>query len=354
MSILVNLLLDKKRDPEQEYTLHLFEYCNLRCGFCWQDHKNLQGLSDIVDKLIPIEDWLKTETKKSVVFNVMGGEVFAPEIFDNTLLQSYKDLSLGIKQLCDRYNKTVKINWVSNLVTNRYDEIDELFNYSASIDLPTSLVTSYDTKGRFNVNDFIQFKRSMEYFGDRVECISMLLSLPNINHILKDTDPYFKQLYDEGKYIYFDYYMPDESAISQSPSDALLLELFQHLILKYPNVDPIRSWIKNTSNYASCRTSKLVNPDGTRCHCGQLVQDEKSIKFYTSKIELMDNTGIENSFLEKYNCSSCEYLERCGLGCFMQHDYKFREELDECVYKKTFRFIDEKKLHYISKSSERH
>ena len=36
-------LLEKKRDPEQEYTIHLFEYCNLRCSFCWQDHENRIG-----------------------------------------------------------------------------------------------------------------------------------------------------------------------------------------------------------------------------------------------------------------------------------------------------------------------
>ncbi len=27
-------LIDPKRDPEQEYTIHLFEFCNLSCSFC--------------------------------------------------------------------------------------------------------------------------------------------------------------------------------------------------------------------------------------------------------------------------------------------------------------------------------
>lgn len=337
---LINLLLDNKRDPEQEYTLHLFEYCNLRCGFCWQDHENRVGIDAVVDKLAPIEEWLKTERRETVVFNAMGGEVFAPEIFNQELLEAYKTLSLGIRDLCIKYNKKGKVNWVTNLVTNKYKEIDELCEYSASINLPAHIVTSYDTRGRFNVNDFMQFKRSMEYFGDRVQCISMLLSIPNIKYLLTDNDAYFKKMYNEGKYIYFDYYMPDETAQSQSPSDALLYEVFTFLAKNYPNVDPIRSWIANRENYASCRTSKLVMPDGTRCQCGNLVQDEKSIKMYSSKIEIRDNTAIENSFLEKYNCASCEYHARCSMGCFMQHDYKFREELDECVYKKTFRFLD--------------
>jgi radical SAM protein with 4Fe4S-binding SPASM domain len=336
-----DLILERKRDPEQEYTLHLFEYCNLRCSFCWQDHENRVGLSNIVDKLEPIEKFLQNETRDSVVFNAMGGEVFAPEIFDDFLLDQYKQLSLGILNLATKYNKQVKINWVSNLVTNKIKEIEELFDYSKQIGLHSELVTSYDPRGRFNVNDFISFKKNMEYFGKRVTCISMLLNSPNIDYILKDKDPYFKYLYNEGFYIYFDYYMPDESADFQAPTDSQLRDVFKHFIDKYPRVHPISDWIENEKNYASCRSSKLVLADGTMCQCGNLVQDEKVIKFYSSKIQKMDNSEIEDKFLEKYDCVSCEYLDRCSFSCFMQHDYKFREELDECVYKITHRYIDD-------------
>jgi radical SAM protein with 4Fe4S-binding SPASM domain len=230
---------------------------------------------------------------------------------------------------------------VSNLVTNKIKEIEELFDYSNKIGLHAELVTSYDPRGRFNVNDFISFKKNMEYFGKRVTCISMLLNSPNIDYILKDKDPYFKYLYNEGFYIYFDYYMPDESADFQAPTDSQLKDVFKHFIDKYPRVHPISDWIENEKNYASCRSSKLVLADGTMCQCGNLVQDEKVIKFYSSKIQKMDNSEIEDKFLEKYDCVSCEYLDRCSFSCFMQHDYKFREELDECVYKITHRYIDD-------------
>ena len=334
-------IIDRKRDPEQEYTLHLFEYCNLRCSFCWQDHENRVGLDTITEKLKPIEEFLKTEPRESVVFNAMGGEVFAPEIFDLNLLFQYKELIAGIKTLSIKYNKKVKINWVTNLVTDKIALIESLLSFSESYGVESQLVTSYDPRGRFNINDFLVFKKNMEYFGKRITCISMLLNSPNIDYILKDKDSYFKKLYDEGYYIYFDYYMPDESADFQAPTDSQLRDVFKHLIDKYPNVHPIADWINNDKNYASCRTSKLVLADGTMCNCGNLVQDEKVIKFYSSKIEKMDNSAIENRFLEKYNCASCEYLDRCTLGCFMQHDYKFREELDECVYKITHRYIDD-------------
>ena len=137
----------------------------------------------------------------------------------------------------------------------------------------------------------------------------------------------------------------------QAPTDQQLVNVFKHLIDNYPNVHPIKDWIHNETNYASCRTSKLVLADGTMCNCGNLVQEEKVIKFYSSKIQKMDNSEIENKFLEKYDCVSCEYLDRCSFGCFMQHDYKFREELDECIYKITHRYIDDVRLRGRTSSS---
>lgn len=339
-----NILLEKKRDFEQEYTLHLFEYCNLTCAFCWQDHDAKIGIDTIINKLEPIEKFLQKERRNPLVFNAMGGEVFAPEIFTEEVLQAYKDLSIGIKKLCDQYGKNFKINWVTNLVTDKYEYIDDLLKFSEENGIEANIVTSYDPRGRFNKKSFETFKRSMEYYGDKVLCISMLLSKPNVEHILKYSDPYFDELYNSGKYIYFDYYMPDHSAQYQFVSDTLLYQFFKFLIDKYPNVDPVKSWIENDFNYLTCRTSKLVLADGTMCLCGNLVQDDKSIKQYKSKIEKKDNSGIENNFINKYNCLSCEYFSRCGMGCFMRHDYKFMEELDECVYKLTHRYIDDVRL----------
>ena len=77
-----DFIIERKRDTEQEYTIHLFEYCNLRCSFCWQDHENEIGIDTVIEKLIPIEKFLQSETRHSVIFNVMGGEIFASKIFN--------------------------------------------------------------------------------------------------------------------------------------------------------------------------------------------------------------------------------------------------------------------------------
>ena len=48
---LVDFILRDKRDKQQEYTIHLFEFCNLSCPFCWQDHDNIVGIDTVLDKL---------------------------------------------------------------------------------------------------------------------------------------------------------------------------------------------------------------------------------------------------------------------------------------------------------------
>jgi len=334
-------LIDPKRDPEQEYTIHLFEFCNLSCSFCWQNHQDKIGLDTVLNKLEPIEKFISKENKNKVTLNLMGGEVFAPTIYTKELNEAYKQLSLGVQKISEKYKKTCSLNWVTNLVTDKLDLIEDLLKYSKDNNISARVTTSYDPRGRFNPKQFEIFKKNVDYFGNRVTCFSCLLTKPNIEYYLKEGDEYFDYLYNNGKYIYFDYYMPDEHAKFNMPSDELLLKFFKYCVDKYPNVHPIKDWIFNKKNYSSCRVSKLVLADGTLCLCGNLVQDTKSLSMYKSPIKPRDNSIIENKFLEKYNCVSCEFLERCTLGCFMNHDYKYREELNECVYKLTHRYIED-------------
>jgi sulfatase maturation enzyme AslB (radical SAM superfamily) len=344
-------VIEPKRDPQQEYTIHLFEFCNLRCAFCWQDHENLVGIDTVLEKLEPIEKFLQKETRKKVVFNIMGGEIFADKIYTEKLNDAYFQLAQGIKDLAIQYNVEASINWVSNLVTDKTDQIFDLLKKVKGIGVKTQLVTSYDPAGRFNKNDFVIFQRNLETFKDEVEGVGILLTRANIARWLGNNDWFLDKLYNDGFYIYADYYMPDKHAKHSMPTDTDLFEVFKHFINKYPKIDPINSWIENDFNYATCRTSKLVLQDNTMCLCGNLVQDIQDSSQYSSPIKPMDNSIIENKFIEKYDCISCEYYRRCGLGCFMNRDYKFRDELDECVYKLTHRYIEDVRLHVPFESS---
>lgn len=344
MTTLIDLLLEKKRDRTQEISIYFFENCNLRCAFCWQDHESSQGLDSVREKVTAIEQYFKEEKRDAVSFAMMGGELFADKIFDQKLLSDFKYVTNCIKELSVKYNKNVTISWVTNLVTTKLNMIRELLVYGRSLDIKVELATSYDFAGRFNINQFLQFKTNVELMWDEINTFSLTMTRANCQYFLTKQDSYFDYLYNRGAYFYFDFYMPDEAADRQCPSDTLLLEVFKKGITQYPNIDPWKSWLRNNNNYASCRSSRMINPDNSRSNCGAMVmaQNETAAdKVYQVKLHNKSNAVIENHFLEKYNCIQCEYVERCSFGCFMQHaSTKFTEELDDCVYRKTFQFIE--------------
>lgn len=336
-----DLLLERKRDPEQEYTLHLFEYCNLSCQFCWQDHSAIEGIDSVPEKIKPIFELLDNEIRSSVAFNIMGGEIFADEVFLK-LYDQYLDLAKALKWKCDQRNIKLKINWVTNLVNSYPEKVKELLDTCNQLGILSSISTSYDPKGRFNKSQFEIFKNNLYSLKPYIGTVSWLITKTNINYIVNKNDIFFDQLYRDNFYIYFDYYMPDRNWEHSAPSDEDMYSLFLYCIDNYPKVQPIQGWIENDFNFASCRTSKLVIQDGTKCQCGNLVQDEEDLDPYTSKILSNDNKEIEEWFLQKYNCIECSYLSKCSFGCFMERNNKYIERMDECVFKATFDYIDSK------------
>lgn len=337
-----DFILERKRDVEQEYTIHLFEYCNLSCQFCWQDHNDIRGL-DTVRSLVPkLRNMVSRDTRNKIILNFMGGEIFAPKIFTLKMLEDYRYIIDNVRMWQAEMDKTIKVNWVTNLVfpEEQRNYVDLLLDYGKSLGVYTRLTTSYDSMGRFNRGDLAQWRTNIEHFGKKVEGVSMLLSGPNIRNLIKDRDEVFKWLYQEGFYIYFDYYMPDKTADYQAPTDQELYDALIFLIDRYPKTHPVADWLNNAKNFASCRSSKLLLWDGTECMCGNLVQEEKSIKFYRTKIKTNDNSEIEENFLKKYDCVSCKWLDRCSFGCFMQHDNKYREEFPDCVYARVLDYAE--------------
>ena len=241
---MMDVFLRDKRDDEQEYTLHLFTYCNLSCGFCWQDHDSLVGVDDVMGKLPAIERLLDREWKSSVVFNIMGGEVFAPEIFTEELMETYLAFSEAIVERAQARGIEVTLNWVSNMVLAAPERLERFLARSEAIDCAVTLTTSYDPRGRFNREQFATFKTMVERFGpEKIKTIALVLTKPNIRYFLKDQDAFFQWAYAQGFKIYFDYLMPDAKT-NDVPSDHDLFAMFKFLIDRYPRCEPISGWQK--------------------------------------------------------------------------------------------------------------
>jgi radical SAM protein with 4Fe4S-binding SPASM domain len=337
MSNLAQLVLTRKRDVNQEYTLHLFEKCNLTCGFCWQDHTAAIGIDTVVEKAAIACGMVDKDSHPAFTFNIMGGEIFDDSIFNDKLTQDYIELVKIIHAHVVAKGKRAHFNLVTNLVTEQPDRVESMINTMRDFGASVELCTSYDAKGRFNKQQLALFKQNVERLRPYITCVSMLLTKPVINNLVADRDEYFKYLYEQGFYIYFDYYSPAEDHMVMAPSDKDLLRAFYYLVDNYPNVHPIKEWINNTNNYMSCRTSQLILPDGTTCTCGNLVADNSHvITFFKAPISRNDNDAIEDSFINQWNCIECEYFNRCTLGCFTQHAFAKRGQMKECPFKLTF------------------
>ena len=122
-------------------------------------------------------------------------------------------------------------------------------------------------------------------------------------------------------------------------SDKELKDFFMYVVDHFPGSFPVSDWISKNANKMSCRTSNVVTPSGEIGKC-RLQVSESIISEFNSEVDLKSNANMEKSFIEKYNCLECEFFQRCSLGCFLQEDYKDYNQLDECMMKSIYSYIE--------------
>lgn len=327
-------ILEQKRNTVQEISLHLFEKCNMSCVFCWQDHDSMVGVDSILSKTQIVNEFVARSSYKEFVVNLMGGELFDPDIFSDTLADQYAQVCLEIHTHAAALNKAMLINVVTNLVTDTPEVISQFMDRIRSLGINAELTTSYDAKGRFNRNQFEVFKRNVEILRSYIAGIGVVLTKPSIKQMVAQEDAYMRYLYDQGFPLYFDFYQPGADYATMAPSDVDLLEVFYHLIERFPNAQPINQWIRGGDNKMSCRSTFVVHPDGRTGSCGTFVQPSSTIvTFFKTPVNHVSNQQMEDKLIAQRNCIECEYFKRCTVGCFLLHDFTERTQLPECVFK---------------------
>lgn len=331
-------IIENKRGAEGEFFVNLFEWCNLACPFCWQDHDKWDGVETIVDRAYDIIDRVSKDHRKFFIINLMGGELFADEVPDSV----FDDYLIMINELKKEWkkfpDKTFHINWVTNLVFDNTDRLKKFLNRLETDGIKPQLTTSFDFSGRFNSVTKKAFEKNIYELREYLGTISVVLTRPNIERFIQTKDPLFEKLYNDGFYFYFDYYSPEKNYARMAPSDKTLQDGLIYLSKHYPKVWPINGWINNDINEMTCRGSMIIDNSGYRGQCRSLLTDSVSGKM-RSTVDLDNNESMEKEFINKYNCVECEFYNRCGMGCFLQHDFKGKEELEECLYKEVFRKI---------------
>lgn len=340
---LVSHIIQKKIPKDAEIELSLFQACNLRCSFCWQDHDDKEGLDSIRHKAVPIKEFLGTNPSPKTTICMMGGELFQ-DGQDPSLFDQYFDLCADVTEHAKTIGKQVRFTLVTNMIWRDRAPVEALLNRLVAAGVAVGFSTSLDFHGRPVKHDpKTQWYSNVTYFKEYIDTINMVLTRPAIKRFVEGDTAFFKQLYDEGFPLSFDYYTPETNAFLLVPSDKEILDILLKIAREFPNVSPMRQWIDQEYNSMTCMGPNKITilPSGRIVTCRQLKYDPKD---FLNPVFYESNANLILQSLTKKECLTCPYFARCGFSCFVMEDHKYfasRQELPECLYKVMFREIDD-------------
>jgi hypothetical protein len=339
MSEFLKHVLKEKLPESTEIELHLFEFCNLSCSFCGQDHDSTEGMSTITEKSEQVIDFMKKSGMKSHIVNIMGGEIFNDSVPDSVFVQ-YKQFYQIINQWCVDNNHKVRFNWVTNLIFLKNQRVFDLITEMRQIGDNAFISTSYDFAGRgFDINRSIQYKRNLEMFGDWITVIGFVLTKPAIRKIMTKSDKYFEHLYQNYN-LYFDYYVPELSAEKMMPSEQEMLDCMSYVAEKYPNIYPVKDLIENERNKMTCYSMNktTILPSGKEVTCRYMDYEDGD---FINEVDYTSNHNIIQAHLDRNMCLGCKWFDRCSFRCFVQEDWAKLERTNDCLFREFFNRMDE-------------
>jgi hypothetical protein len=276
--------------------------------------------------------------KRSTDFkiHVMGGELFQDRWIENGFLDIYSDFISLIRSKVIK-TKFPDFNFITNLV---FEKTEEVYSFLEKNSLLLSI--SYDSKGRFNPDQFIVFQKNVERFKDKIRMVSCVATSQNIRALISGNDKYFSYLYNHFPCDWDSLIPAVKGAQHMMPSETLLLEFYKHLVDHYPECINISYFTgEEFHNRMSCTrgNSFTILPDNTSpkgCSGVLYLKDPSSNDLFSG--------SIVEKFLQNYNCFECEFFKKCPFTCFIKNDYsKIERDLGECVFKETFKYVESKK-----------
>jgi hypothetical protein len=321
--------LHDKRPSTGEIIVILFEYCDLSCLFCNQDHDSVFGIDSIANKIEEIKlsiDTLLLKGKKEFSIHLMGGELFSDEL-DDKVFRDYENLTEQIRHYCDSKNVPVNVSFVTNFVWTKKDRVKSFLDKTG-----VEVMSSYDPAGRFNPKTFEVFKENIQEFKDYVTTVSVVITKPTIDKFVKNQAPFFQYLYDNFE-VFFDYYGPEKNQAFLMPKDVEVRDFMKFMADNWPKTIPIRDFFSKTKGKMTCMDTYTIMPSGKWGGCGQFEHLDKVIP-----IKLV----TEQEWLDSYDCFNCEHFQRCSLGCFMSNHVNNMRTQKECWMKEVYDYVDTK------------
>ena len=348
------------REPEYcEIVLYLFEKCNLRCEFCFQDHEHAQ-VNETYIKSLPhaafalMSKELKAHpTIKSFDIRMLGGEIFSDDLPDS-LLELYGEVVEQIRAEMKTYFPDVNVDFIcttNGVWTNR----ERIKNFLEKYSFKKIISISIDFVGRYK-NDKIKQTayETMRYFGEAEFFVraGVVLTKRNIAYILEHADE-FKDLIRKYKaeQIVFNYYSPNEQWELDLPSDEDLWNIYKFCIdERMFNVSTIfylvEAYRQKTFFTKTCECKFIPTLTQTSCtkDCVATASPLPRERFYgkyTNEVTEENVSDVKASLgIVKRGCLGCDHYEYCPQPCWCMVIFDGYKATN-CPMKRSFNYIKE-------------
>ena len=336
-----------KSNLHGELILILFEYCNLSCQMCYQDHSAKVGMDKIAEKFDLAASSmlaLKKSGKTSTTVNFMGGELLADELPDS-IFGEYELLINKVREYGKSIDLPTEMHISTNLVWKKTERVNAFLDR-----VGIQIAVSYDPAGRFNTENFEIFKQNLVKFKPYIKFVGTVMTKPSIDRFMSDNVPFFDYIYNNFD-ITFDHYTPEGGDLFPDPnlktsnflmpSDVELREFYKFMLDRWSNCHPFKDMTIKTSQPLSCMSTITVRQNANIDSC--TTYDIATNKPTQQVVAFFGNLSKhKDKWLEDYDCLSCEHIQYCTFGCFMNNHTKKIRTQEACWLKEVYNYVDEK------------
>jgi radical SAM protein with 4Fe4S-binding SPASM domain len=231
----------------------------------------------------------------------------------------------------------------SNLVWTKVARVKQLLDSTG-----IHLATSYDPAGRFNVDDFTLFKKNIVLFKPYIKQVGTVMIIPSMKKFQSNNVPFFDYIYNNFNVV-FDHYTPQGGELFKDPrekisnllipTDVELRDFYKFMLTHWPECQPFKDMFLTQQQPMSCMSTVTIQPNAEvdSCTSYEITQSptQHVVTFFGNL------TKHKNQWADDYDCLSCEHMQRCSFGCFMNHHTKNMRTQEVCWLKEVYDFVDE-------------
>lgn len=348
------------REPEYcEIVLYLFEKCNLRCEFCFQEHEHAKINYDYIRRLpstafsLMAKELKAHPTIKSFDIRMLGGEIFSDDIPDS-LLEMYGDVVEEIREQMEDYYPDVNVDFICT-TNGVWEKRKRIKSFLEKYSFKKILSVSIDFIGRYKSDKIKQIAYdTMKFFGDAEFFVraGVVLTKRNIAYILGHTDE-FKDLIRKYKaeQIVFNYYSPNEQWELDLPSDEDLWNIYkfcldERMFTVSTIFYLIEAYRQQKFFTKTCECKFIPTLTETSCtkDCVQTASPLPRERFYgkyTNEVTEENVSDVKASLgVVKRGCLGCDHYEYCPQPCWCMVIFDGYKATN-CPMKRAFNYIKE-------------